>query len=80
MVTPSQRHFLSTPDCKNLNMKNVEFDFRMSTVLVIFLFLLTDNDILALERKCLLRYHIPAIPIPIPTLRRVVQKLLVRFS
>ena len=27
-----------------------------------------DTDILALERKCFLRYHIPAISIPCPTL------------
>ena len=37
----------------------------------------TYNDILALERKCLLKYHVPAISIPIPTLRSVVQKLFV---
>ena len=41
--------------------------------LLFFSFLWMDNDILSLERKCLLRYHIPAIPIPIHTQRRVVQ-------
>ena len=31
-----------------------------------------DNDISALERKCLLRHHIPAIPIP--TLRHLLSE------
>ena len=75
-------------DCKKINIhhrKNnlqgnyEEFNFRMGTVLVIPSFLWMDNDILALEEKCLLMYHIPAICIPVSTLRRVVKNYLYVF-
>ena len=55
----------------------MEFDFRRGTVLLIFLIFLDGLGYISTRRKCLLRYHIPAIPIP--TQRRVVQKLFVRF-
>ena len=59
---------------KKINEYYVEFDFWRGTVLVIFSILWIDNDILPLERKCLLRSHIPAISIP--TLGRLVQTII----
>ena len=76
--TPCCKNFNFHPRKKTFNEYYVEFDFRRGTVRVIFSFLWMDNDILPLERNCLLRYHIPAIPIP--SQRSVVQKLFVRFS
>ena len=58
----------------------MEFDFRRFTVLVIFFIFINGLRYICTRRKCLLRDHIPAFHLPIPTLRRVVQKLFVQFS